>query len=370
VLLIGAAAAAAVALVYAPLFSQLVDQTEGYADAFGNQFSSPVDVVETIATYLLDLNRNPLLLLTWAAALVAPALVVLPARIERGPFRGVRRRLAVFAPQPIRQLVRILVGAAISVFAIALILTTPPQRTIAFVVVAIAFATVVSLAALRDDPRVGRAAAGLMVVAGVLGCVHAVAANATFSHLAIQDWEGAADYIDDTFPDGMPVFAVTQSDWLSAYLDTDAHPVVRSLDEQALRDGELVVSAFDSTDRNAQLGEQVRTAPNLVEVTLEQRGQGDRGHGYADPPKPFPLLFAPPLDPLVDEVTIDGTPAPDLVDRTLGTGPPTGPQDGLAAPVEVVVRVPAGTIARSLVLAVAPDHFPRELDVQVTAADG
>lgn len=371
VLLIAAAAGAAVLLVYAPLLGQLLDQTTGYADAFGNQFSSPVAVAETIGTYLLDLDRNPLLLLLWAVALVAPALVVLPERIVRRPFRGVRRRLAVAVPQPTRQLVRILVGAALALFAIALILTTPPTRTVAFVVVPLAVATVVSLGALRADPRLGQATTAFLTAAAVLACVHGVAAQLSFTYLPIQNWSGAADFIDETFPDGMPVFAVTQPVWLGAYLDTDAHPVVRTPDLRQLVDGELIVSDFDSTGRQIALSEEIRSsAPNLVEILIEQRGQGDRGYGWPDPPLPFPILVAPPLDPLVVEATFEGQPAAELLDRRLDTGRSSAPQDQLDAPAELVLRLPEGTRARSVVVAVEPERHPRDLEVTVVGPDG
>jgi hypothetical protein len=205
----------------------------------------------------------------------------------------------------------------------------------------------------------------------VLGCIHGVWANVQFSYLPIQDWSGAADYIETTFPDGMQVYSITSRENLAAYLDTDAHPLIRRLDEQRLRDGLLVVSDFDSTDKRADARRDLRAStPNLVEMTLGQRGSGDRGHGWSDPPLPFPILFAPPPDPQVAAVSVDGEAAPELLDRDLDTGVESGPQDALTEPVVVDVAVASGTTARSLVMAVERDHQPRELEVRVTGSDG
>lgn len=369
-LLVALATGLAVLAVYAPLLTQLADQTAGYSEAFGEQFRSPVAIAKTVGIYLLDLDRNPVLLVVWALAAIAPALVLLPGRTD-GRLASIRRRLAVDAPQPIRQLVRILAGASAGVFVIALALRTPPTRTVAFVVVPIALATIVALATLRDDPRLGRWVSGFLVVAAVLACIHGVAAQRSFTYLAIQEWDGAAELIDDTFPDGMPVFALTHPEWLGAYLDTSAHPIERELDTGQLRDGALVVSAFDSTGRRTELDQRIRaTTPDLVQLEVEQRGQGDRGYGWPDPPLPFPILVAPPLDTHVAAVTVDGKDAPELLDRRLDTGVATAPQRDLERPVELVVRPAPGTDARSLVLAVEPGRFPRDLEVEVATPDG
>ncbi len=153
---------------------------------------------------------------------------------------------------------------------IALALTTPPQRTVSYLVVPLAVATAASLGMLGSDPRKGTVFRGFTILAAGLACLHGVFAINDFSFTPIENWSGAASYIQRTFPDQMSVAAVTRGQYLSAYLG--AGQATEAIDPHRLRAGTQVVAMFDpNVGLEAPRRQLADEAPGLVEVDLAQR---------------------------------------------------------------------------------------------------
>ena len=302
----------------------------------------------------------------WLLALVAPLVVMLPAadRAPR-PVAGFLRRLDLAGEPAVRTLVRVLIGASLAVFAFALVQATTPRRTVAYVTVPITVAVVVSFAALLEDRRVGSVVRG--IVAGglvVILALHGLDGASSFRYTTIEDWSGAAALIEKTFPDDMPVAAVTRGELLAAYLERSGRQVGHLLGWTPLESGDMVLDDFDPSDKEIALREELlRAVPNLVELALPQR-RGDH------PPRAFPLLVAPPLDSHLRNVTVDGTAEPNLTDRQLRTGYTSPPQNQIRGTITMRMDVTEGTVARTLVIAVAPGTAPVHLVVRETLASG
>ena len=183
------------------------------------------------------------------------------------------------------------------------------------------------------------------------------------SFTPIENWQGAADYIETTFPDGTAVYTLTRGSYLEPYLDGGSHPLVPELVEERLQDGTLVVSAFDPTEAELEarsaLGD---LEPNLAQMDVAQR----RG---TQPPGSFPILFAPPIDRLVEHVEVDGRRAPELSDGLVATAYEPG-ADASGGPLVVDVSLEPSTTARSLVVPLTGGDAPSRVEVEVTAADG
>ena len=172
VLWFGLAALAAIVLVYAPVAGDLWHQFTHYSNSFGREYGTLSAPFSTFWAYLFGhhhvqgqhqslaplRDQSYVVAAVWLVAFIAPFLVVLPAA-DRAPawLSSYVRPVEVTVAHPIRQLVRILAGASAAVLVIALIVQTPPQRTVAFVTVPVAVATIVSLAVLYEDRFAGTA---------------------------------------------------------------------------------------------------------------------------------------------------------------------------------------------------------------------
>jgi hypothetical protein len=229
----------------------------------------------------LDDHTSIVALVLWALVLCATALAILPARSSA--WIAVRDRI----PTPIALSSRILVGAVAAFFAACLLLRSSPVRTTAFVAVPLAVAGLASAGSLIRSVRLpaGRNAllAGFGAVALVVG-IGAWTATASFSYTPVENWKGAADFINRTFPAGTSVVDARFLDcWvcgspeklssLSGYLD-DAHPVAAGLDEQAFAEGrQAVVSWVTSGEVDPTDARLAQIASTVVEEDVpQQRG--------------------------------------------------------------------------------------------------
>ncbi len=378
VLYAGVATLLAILVVYAPLASQLWHQATTYSNSWGREFGTLTAPFSTFWSYLFDhhhlqgqhliaprlRDRSSALAVVWLVALVAPLLVILP-RAERAPrwLFPMARDLVVSVPHTIRDLVRVLVGASAALFAIALILQTPPQRTVAFVVVPVAVATVVSIGALLADRRVGPAATGFVSITALLACLLGAFVIPSFSYTPIENWSGAASFVESTFPDHMVVMAVTRGRFLAAYLDSASHPVVGRLDTAKFERGEVIVDDYDPLGNLGAFRQRLTSLDrDLAEMDLPQRLG-------LHPPGAFPILIAPPLEPGLGRISVDGVPEPQLADRRLATGYTSPPQDRLTAPITMRMDVVLQSGVRSLIMVVGPGTAPAHLVVRVTGPD-
>jgi hypothetical protein len=363
VLLFGAATFAGIVVVYAPIASRLISEGRSYPVIYGQDFATLAGVPRTFANFLVPHYQLPGL---WLLTLAAPILVMLPGPDRaRGPLEGPMRRLDLEIPPEVRTLVRLLLGDSLAVFAFALAQETTPARTVAYAVVPFAVAVVVSFATLLEDRRVGPAVRG--VVAGgflLLLTAHGLGVIGNFRYTPLENWSGAASLIDRTLPDHMPVAAVTRAPLLAAYLEGTGHQVGGIPGRDALETGTIALDDFDPVDATLAFRQQLlRDDPNLVELDVAQR-RGDH------PARAFPILVAPPLESHLRDVTVDGTPEPDLTDRQLSTGYTSPPQNRIAGKITMRMEVTPGTIARSLVVAVVPGTAPSHLGVVETLPDG
>jgi len=339
VLLVGLGALVGVVVVYLPIIGDVLDQASRYAGAFGEQFTSMSDVIYTVRTYLLDERTSWLPLVLWGAVTVATVVAMVP--------------IGRWVPTPIRQLSRVLVGSVVAFFALCLIMATTPARTTAFAAVPMAVAGLASVAGLVRGVRRPEVRAGLLAVfaavAFVVGSASWTAAE-SFSYVPIENWKGAAEFIEATFPAGTAVYDATagcfacfrtpNSSNLDGYLDAD-HPLALVFDPKAFAEGRVAVVSWvighDGDPADAQLA---AASDRVVEMDLAQQ----RG---STPPRRIRVLSAPPLDNHVVSASVAGTPAPELTDGRSGwTDPPTRLKPGLA--LEVVPD--EGTTGGALVL--------------------
>ena len=373
ILLVGAASLVAIVLLYLPVARQLVHQFTTYATTSGREYDSLSAAPLTFTTYLLGHYE-----LTWpfAIALMAPLLVMLPAP-DRAPrwLAPPLRVLGLGVDAPVRTLTRILMGSAGTVLVIALALKTPPQRTVAYVVVPVALVTVVSVAELLQDRRVGSPVRGASAIAVVLLLVvHGSPTLTQFSYVPIENWSSAATFVTETFPEHLPVVAPVRGLYLAAYLDPNRHAVVTAMTGSELQSGTAAIELFDPGGEIRGLREHLLAFyPNLLEMDLGPVRRGaDRTTvpGVNSPHHVFPVLIAPPLHSNIEQVTVRGESQPSLVDGSLATGYSTPPQVEPSAPVTMRVTLTGGIVARSLVIAMKPGSAPLRLSVRASTPDG
>src|SRR5262249_37855156 len=120
---------------------------------------------------------------------------------------------------PDRRFAQILAAASVTFLAVCLILQTPLDRTVAFVIVPflLVAAVVVERWLRRREVRRWRPLIAVVVLVPALVAA-TTKATGVVAALPSEDWRGAAAFIDKNLPAGMPVAVSRNPEYLAAYL--------------------------------------------------------------------------------------------------------------------------------------------------------
>jgi hypothetical protein len=320
--LAGAGGAALVLLLYLPILKQLVDAFRGYGDEFGRSFTSLSNVSQTLKDYLFSPSVTGQDVPAWVVFAVFGAILVAPQ----------------FVPRPIRTVSRVLSGAVVVVFVIALILQTPIERTLAFVIVPFALSALVLLGWLYYRPRFRELRPIIAALIVLPMAIYGRNQTADLKVPPVEDWAGAARVIDQTFPSTMSVGVLRDPYFLNPFLK-DKDRAKLNLDALTFAAGRQVFvdvffkSSVPDTDVS-------RDSPNVLDYRIPQQyGLYTR------------VLAAPPNDTRVASVAVNGQDEP--TDRFAGASPAgyvSPPLNTLTQPLTLTVRPTAGP-SRSMLIA-------------------
>lgn len=343
VLRYGLGSAAVTVVVYLPVQAQLRSQLGTYAKLYGRQYDQVGDLEVTLRTYL-PFHNFTFTVMAVFVALAALAAVIAPRRL------GVDRAAVSTAG--------VLVGASVLFLAACRVLSTPALRTTSFVVVPVLLGLLVPASALLDgaDFDVIRPTAAL--TAAVILLPTTITYIDHQPYVPVEQWLGAATYVNRTFPDHTPVYDQRAPQNVAIYLSRGNHvlpPDPVPVDQ--IRAGHAVVVDLQTTFTPTAGESQVLALPNLVEQDLANQ----RGHG---PPHAIRVLFAVPGTSHVATATVDGRPAPQLLDHELATT--TSAHGGATT----VVVTPDGGSLRALLLSTSTRLSTHGVVVEVVTASG
>ncbi len=330
--------------VYLPVAGQLTSQFGSYGTQFEPEFQTPRDVAASLHSYLMG-DAGPVITAVWVVGLLAVVPVTLgwPAGVGR----------------TVRDEARVLLASVAAFILICLILRSAPARTTAFVAVALAVATAVSLGALARQTSIGRVHVAALVVLAVAAVTTIVGVRSQAdpdTWIPIENWTGAADYLAAVLPAGTEIFADPPSPNLGHYLH-DGQTLARHFDAQAFAEGKMAIVGFNPRSGGTSLDPGV---PSVETDVRQQRG--------TDPPHMMRVRFAPTSTAGV-AVTVADQAAPQLTDADLGTTFTSPPQTDLPERYDIVVEVPAGPV-RSVALGVVDRQPPRNIAVSIVGPDG
>jgi hypothetical protein len=235
------------------------------------------------------------------------------------------------------------------------------ERTTAFVAAPLAIAIVVAVVSLGADRRLATAARAGLAAAAVITLLNALTTPAP-NPLPLEDWKSAANYVANTLPPNMAIYAPIKTDELAAYLD-HRRPVAKRLDRAALDRGRLAVLLFDPTKR----------APNVDRLFPKSQTRYARAGFLQQRASAWdhylPIYFAPPKESHLRSATVDGRRVPALIDRSLRTAV-RAPQHGRSAVVDVALITDPNVAARSLLVATRNAKNPQRVTAVVTTTDG
>jgi hypothetical protein len=332
----GAAALAAVLLLYLPVLEQLVQNARTYGETWGYQYAGVEAVFRTVRNYLL--NQTVLRLSfkgSWAIPVFLTVAVIVPVMAWR--HKGAEARA-----------VRILLVSVFLFFVFNMILKTPRIRTTGFVVLPLALCFVIRWGRLLKGPRLGAARLLVLVIAAVFFPVHSLLQAGSFDFTPIENWMGAARYIEKTFPEGMEVHASFRGYFLRAYLD-ESYPTAGELNSEKFVSGSQVV--VDSNFKAKRRFDPKQLAPAAVAVRIPQR----RGEFMS-------VCFVPPSESFVESVhTADGR------DVTEQAGDRDATTSFYTARFRAVLR--SGVRYRSLVLSVRDPAVEVKVRVKIKFPD-
>jgi hypothetical protein len=265
------AAAAGVALVYAPIATQVADQARRFGQDWGREYGSVAAVGKTIGSYLLRPFFPASLLvpgiLVWCGALGILALVV---------WRREGRTVAGG--------VLVLSGVAVF-FGLCRLQGTPLVRATAFVVVPLAFAGVFFL--FRATARLEATPRGiLLLAASAILAFRADALAARFHFVPYEAWREMAATLRDTVPPSEPFVVAGIPEFLAGYL-APGYRSVAGLDPGAFVRGEMLCVEAPVTHPPEGRFDGRLFGRDAVEYRIEQRREGYEALWLFPPPQSF-----------------------------------------------------------------------------------
>ncbi len=358
VVVAAAVAGLATGIAYLGVIGQVLDQYNSYADQFGVQFRG-ADVFRSVHTYLLGDRYVWRSTVVWVLGALGAGLVL----VGWPPI--VARSLSVTA--------RVLVATCAIFFIVCVIIQTSPPRTTAFVSVVLGLvvaASVGSLAAQHTNRGVYLAATTLLFAWAALGGYNVIRQPGPDTWVPMENWKGAAQYIEATFPTGTIIFVAPRQPprFLQEYID-DAFPVVGQFDEEAFTEGRLIVLEFGASARDKVFEPDQVTGSPVAEIDLPQsRGRTLPTANGVTPAHAMRLLFAPFPGGRPNEVHVDDRAALQLYDgdgSSTAASPPSGPGN-----YSVTISAPSSSPTRSVAIAIASGKVPRLLRVTAIGPEG
>jgi len=342
----GAATLAAILVVYLPIQAQLRHQFSTYASIYGREYAQFGAVNSTFRTYL---NIDPVTAAVGAATLIAALVGVLWLWPEPSERDSVDASL-------------ILAGAVVVFLGLCLILQTPALRTTAFIIGPATLAVLVPAAALLARLLIRPVVAVVLAVLLVGSAIQYTTGPAN-RFVAREDWLDAGRYIASTFPDGTTVYAPRYALNMAGYLNRRDHLDGVEPLQDAFDRGQMVVVDNATTRVPLPIEQWLGVDQKAVEHDIPQ----ERGRR---PPGVLRVVFAVPHDPHITRATIDGRAAPALIDGNLGTAYTSPAGAGQPSAGTIDIKLPAGTVGRSLILASVKKRVPDVTAVRVVAPSG
>jgi hypothetical protein len=375
---IAVGSAAVTLLVHWPVADQMIEIQRIYARDWGTQFGSIDAVFEGLREYLLHegtlvLGPNDTAIALWCVAVCA--LVFAPHRRDAlGPpdrpdeppgvrERRIRSRLGA-APLPAeldadQAAARVLLGGVIGSIVLALLLETPPVRTIAPLVVAIVFAACLALGTKLPPIECRRARAWAALVLGLVLLPHDDRQVERFGFTPMESHLDVARFIDRALPGESAIAVPFRPDDLAVYL-RKPHRFAPGL---APAPAAVVHNGIDPDPAIASL---VRD-PRYVAIRFPQRRAGHQT-----------LYVAPPADRAIHSISLvprfrgeswlDATPAYDGdVQTALRV---RRPLDWAPSRFELEIGFEPGRLLYSLVALLDPDVKLKRMRAEVRFDDG
>lgn len=226
----GGCALIAICIVYWPVHSALLGDVTDYAALYGKQFANWNAISDLFSSYLFfEINA-------WLTLLIVVSVIV---SLSHTRSRTAKTKASVCAAFCI-----------LFTLTVCLKMQTPPERTVAYLVVPFAFILITILA----DPLRRTAAktvrVGTMTVIMLAALVFTWQWHRTFRFLPIESWRETAHRIEERFPKGTEVVAQFRPERLKAYLARD-YPIVPKVDLLKFRAGRQIVvdSSFRAKSR-------------------------------------------------------------------------------------------------------------------------
>jgi hypothetical protein len=226
----GVSALIAILVVYWPVHASALESVDSYSKIWGKQFANWNVISDLLSTFLLFQSAN------WITFSVAILVVI---ALCRGRARSAKAKASLCA------------GSAVLItLAICLKMGTPPQRSVAYLVVPIAFILVTVLTELSRKGVLRKFRLQMMTLVVVAAFAFVLHAGKGFHFRPIEAWLETAHRIEKHFPKGTEVVAQFRPEWLRVYLPAD-YPLTKKLDTAKFVTGKQIVvdSAFLPKDR-------------------------------------------------------------------------------------------------------------------------
>lgn len=246
----GASALLAIGIAYWPVHSYLQRDITAYAGLYGREFATWNAINDLFSTFLFFGSG------AWLTLLL---LVLVIVRLSRSQPRRPRGKASVC-----------LGFCILFTLVVVLKMQTPPERTVAYLVVPFAFVLITVIAEPLREAGASRAWLGTMIFTLVAALAFTWHFHRTFHFLPIEAWRETAQKVEAQFPEGTEVVATFRSERLKPYLNDD-YPIVQKLDARKFTAGQQVVvdSAFWS---KARFPTQVLPKGYQTETVPQRRG--------------------------------------------------------------------------------------------------
>jgi hypothetical protein len=229
-LLSGGATLLLICIVYWPVRLELLRDIVAYAGLYGREFANWNAISDLFSKYMFFGSSAWLTLLLLISVMVA---------LSHSRIRKARSKASVCTGFCI-----------IFTLVVCLEMQTPPERTVAYLVIPFGFVLITVLTDPLRRPSARKVRLGTMTLIMFAALAFSWHFYRTFRFLPIEAWRETAHLVEKRFPNGTEVVATFRPERLKAYLKED-YPIVQKLDLQKFSVGRQIVvdSAFWAKSR-------------------------------------------------------------------------------------------------------------------------
>ncbi|HUU03109.1 MAG TPA: hypothetical protein VM425_16875 [Myxococcota bacterium] len=328
--------------LYAPVWSDLYNQTSTYSDNWGYQYGSWGAVCKTIRKYFLSPFFGIAFAADWNVYFFLLGVVTFPVIIWKPRDSTV-------------QGVRILLIAVFVFLAICRIMKTPAIRTTSFVVLPLAICLLIRFGNILRSSRVAILRPLVFIIAATFFSLHSFNRARHFRFKPIENWMGVARFIERTFPKGTEISASFRNYYLRVYLDP-AYMITKKFEQKKFAAGRQV--CVDGDFFAKERFDPTEFSPSGIEIRIPQR----RGEFQK-------VCLSPPQDSGIEQI-LDGNGRElgrEMYDRNLSTRWTTNmPQSKLQITVGLRVFLKPGVRYHSLNIVALDGDIPLKLETRLS----